>query len=80
MSLQVRRGPVDIPAMTKWQSEAEMNAELRRIASEMRELKEELRSYISGESPYHRRGPALPIDDDRKLRGVGPDDDQQPRG
>ena len=54
----------------KWQSEDEMNAELRRITNEMRQLKEELRSYIPGESRLHRRQPTLPTDDERKLRDI----------
>jgi hypothetical protein len=80
MCLQVLRESVDIPAMKKWQSEEEMNAELRRIAGEMRQLKEELRGYISGESTYHRRGLALPTQGDRTLRAQRSDDKHQPRG
>jgi hypothetical protein len=57
----------------KWQSEAEMNAELRRIASEMRQLKEELRNYIPGEARRQRRVPALPTEDERRLRSLADD-------
>jgi hypothetical protein len=64
--------------MTKWQSEAEMNAELRRIANEMRQVKEEFRSYISGESEF-RRGPTLPTEDERKLRRIDQDRKKEPR-
>ena len=78
MCLQVHKEPVENPAMTKWQSEAEMNAELRRIANEMRQAKEELRSYISGESEL-RRGPTLPTEDERKLRRIDEDREKQPR-
>ena len=78
MCLQVHEEPVENPAMTKRQSEAEMNAELRRIANEMRQVKEELRSYISGESEL-RRGPTLPTELERKLRRIDEDRQKQPR-
>ena len=80
MCLQVHHAPVENRAMetSKWQSEAEMNAELRRMADEMRQLNEQLRSYISGESEY-RRGPALPTDDERKLRRVDDDGEEKVR-
>jgi hypothetical protein len=55
----------------KWLSEDEMNAEIRRITDEMRQLKEELRNYMPGDSRMHRRQPALPTDDERRLRDVG---------
>jgi hypothetical protein len=77
MCLKIQCESADTPAMRKWQSEAEMNAELRRMASEMRQLKEELRSYIAGESAC-RRG-QLPTEDDRKLRRIGGGTEQQGR-
>ena len=69
MGLQVPGPPDDILVMRKWQTEDEMNAELRRIAHEMRQLKEELRSYIAGASTYHY-GAVLPSEEDRRLRRV----------
>jgi hypothetical protein len=59
--LQKRKGSVDTTGM-KWQSEAEMSEELRRIASEMRQFREELRSYLPGEARRQRRPPSLPIE------------------
>jgi hypothetical protein len=73
MCLLVSGGTADICFMKKWQSEEEMNAELRRIAREMRQIKEELR----GDMPGHTRTPklpALPTEDERRLRPVEADD------
>ena len=78
MCLQVHEETVENPDMTKRQSEAEMNAELRRIANEMRQTKEELRSYISGESEL-RGGPTLPTELERKLRRIVEDRQKHPR-
>ena len=53
----------------KWQTEAEMNAELRRIADETRQLREEMRAFLPP-LPRHRRTPELPTDEDRRLRAL----------
>jgi hypothetical protein len=56
--------------MRKWQTEEQMNAELRRIASEMRQLREELRDYMPSERINYRKSPILPTEDERKLRSM----------
>jgi hypothetical protein len=75
MCLQGHSRPTDTCFMKKWQSEEEMNAELRRIASEMRQIKEELRGYMPGHTRTPKL-PALPTEEERKLRPV---EDDRPR-
>lgn len=57
----------------KWESEDEMNEGLRRIAREMRQLREELRSQTPGDTRY-RSAPVLPTDGERRPRPL--DDDE----
>ena len=56
----------------KWESEAEMKAELRRIARETRELKEELRGSLSRQKSYQQV--VQTDDDERKLRLLATDE------
>jgi len=60
----------------KWQSEEEMNAELRRIADETRRLRDEMRAYLP-HSPKPRRTPELPTDEDRRLRPLDDEDEEE---
>ena len=55
----------------KWESEDEIHAGLRRLTEEMRRLRQELRNRES--SPF-RRAPAMPTEDERKLRPMRFDD------
>ena len=58
----------------KWETEEEMNAELRRMAREMRHLKEELRGAGSRRQRYPKSQQALPTADERKLRSSATED------
>lgn len=56
----------------KWESEDEIHAGLRRLTEEMRRLREELRNR---ETPPYRRVPSMPTEDERRLRPMRYEDD-----
>ena len=65
--------------MLKWESEDEIHAGLRRLTEEMRRLRQELRNRES--SPYRRRVPSMPTEDERRLRPARyEDEDDFPGG
>ena len=57
--------------MHKWESEDEIHEGLRRLTEEMRRLREELQNSASSR---YRRAPALPTEDERRLRSIAPDE------
>ena len=62
--------------MLKWESEDEIHEGLRRLTEEMRKLREELQNSAS---TRYRRSPALPTEDERRLRSITKDRDEPPR-
>jgi hypothetical protein len=57
----------------KWESEDEIHAGLRKLTEEMRKLRQELRNREA--SPF-RKVPAMPTEDERRLRPMRYDEDE----
>ena len=63
--------------MLKWESEDEIHAGLRKLTEDMRRLRQELRNRDAS-SPF-RRAPAMPTEDERRLRPMRFEDDEKDR-